>query len=33
MKIFDLKMTAKKPDIIESWDITAKDPVFLVYLK
>lgn len=33
MQMFDLKMTAKKPDIIESWDITAKDPVFLVFLK
>lgn len=33
MKIFDLKMAAKRPDMIEAWDVTAKDPLFLVTMK
>jgi len=33
MKIFDLKMFASRPDMVESWDVTAKDPLFLVELK
>ena len=33
MKIFDLKMMAKRPDMVEAWDITAKDPLFLITLK
>lgn len=33
MKIFDLKMAAKRPDMVEAWDVTAKDPLFLVTLK
>jgi len=33
MKIFDLKMFASRPDMVESWDVTAKDPLFLVQLK
>jgi hypothetical protein len=30
MKIFDLKMQAERPDLVEAWDVTAKDPVFLL---
>jgi hypothetical protein len=30
MKIFDLKMLAKRPDMIEAWDVTAADPLFLI---
>lgn len=26
MKIFDLKMNVKRPDLVEAWDATAKDP-------
>jgi len=33
MKIYDLKMLAKRADMVEAWDITAKDPEFLVILK
>lgn len=33
MKIFDLKMMAKRPDLVEAWDVTAKDPLFLVQMK
>ena len=33
MSIFDLKMAAKRPDIVDAWDVTAKDPLFLVELK
>ena len=33
LKIFDLKMLAKRPDMVESWDVTARDPLFLVTLK
>ena len=30
MSIFDLKMNAKRPDLVENWDITASDPHFLI---
>jgi splicing factor 3B subunit 2 len=30
MKIFDLKMQADRPDLVEAWDVTAKDPLFLI---
>lgn len=30
MKIFDLKMFAQRPDMVEAWDVTAKNPLFLV---
>jgi splicing factor 3B subunit 2 len=33
MKVFDLKMQVKRPDLVEAWDITAKDPLFLMELK
>ena len=33
IKIFDLKMMAKRPYMVEAWAITAKDPLFLVTLK
>jgi len=33
MKIFDLKMLAKRPDMIEAWDVTSADPLFLIQLK
>jgi hypothetical protein len=33
MKIFDLKMMAKRPDMVEAWDVTARDPLFLITLK
>ena len=33
MKVFDLKMMAKRPDMVEAWDVTAKDPQFLITLK
>jgi len=33
MKIFDLKMSVERPDLVEAWDVTAKDPVFLIECK
>lgn len=33
MSIFELKMAAKRPDIVDAWDVTAKDPFFLIELK
>ena len=33
MKVFDLKMKVKRPDMVEAWDITAKDPLFLMEMK
>ena len=33
MKIFDLKMQIKRPDLVEAWDVTAKDPLFLLECK
>lgn len=33
MKIFDLKMNVRRPDLVEAWDATAKDPLFLMEMK
>ena len=33
MIISDLKLATTKPDLVESWDITAKEPLFLIKLK
>ena len=33
MKIFDLKMQVKRPDLVEAWDVTSKDPLFLLSCK
>ena len=33
MKIFDLKMQVKRPDLVEAWDVTSKDPLFLLECK
>lgn len=33
MKVSELKMSVKRPDLVEAWDVTAKDPLFLVWLK
>jgi splicing factor 3B subunit 2 len=33
MKVFDLKMKVRRPDMVEAWDITAKDPQFLLDMK
>jgi splicing factor 3B subunit 2 len=33
MKVFDLKMKVRRPDMVEAWDITAKDPLFLLESK
>lgn len=33
MKIFDLKMQVKRPDLVEAWDVTSKDPIFLLECK
>ena len=33
MKIFDLKMQVKRPDLVEAWDVTAKDQLFLLECK
>lgn len=33
MKVFDLKMKVKRPDLVEAWDITSRDPLFLMTLK
>ena len=33
MKVSQLKQVVKRPDIVEAWDVTAQDPVFLVWLK
>lgn len=33
MKIFDLKMQVKRPDLVEAWDVTSKDPLFLLDCK
>jgi hypothetical protein len=30
MKVFDLKMQVERPDLVEAWDVTAKDPIFLL---
>lgn len=33
MKVFDLKMKVKRPDLVEAWDVTAKNPLYLLELK
>ena len=33
MKVFDLKMQVRRPDLVEAWDITTKDPLFLMDMK
>jgi splicing factor 3B subunit 2 len=33
MKVFDLKMKVRRPDMVEAWDITAHDPLFLMEMK
>jgi splicing factor 3B subunit 2 len=33
ISIFDLKMQTSRPDLVENWDVTAPDPIFLVKLK
>lgn len=33
MKVSELKQVVKRPDVVEAWDVTAKDPLFLVWLK
>jgi splicing factor 3B subunit 2 len=33
MKISELKQKTNHPEVVEAWDVTAQDPVLLVYLK
>ena len=33
MKVFDLKMKIRRPDMVEAWDVTSKDPLFLLEMK
>ena len=33
LKVAHLKAIASRPDLVEAWDITSYDPLFLVYLK
>jgi splicing factor 3B subunit 2 len=33
MKVFDLKMRVRRPDMVEAWDVTANDPNFLMDMK
>lgn len=33
MRVSELKQIVKRPDVVESWDVTSKDPLFLVWLK
>ena len=33
MKVFDLKMKTRRPDLVEAWDVTSKDPQFLMEIK
>ena len=33
MSIFDLKMRTNRPDLVDNWDVTAPDPLFLLQLK
>jgi len=33
MKVSELKQFVKRPDVVEAWDVTAQDPLFLVWLK
>jgi len=33
MKVSELKQIVKRPDLVDPWDVTAKDPLFLIWLK
>eukprot|EP00826_Nyctotherus_ovalis_P066467 TRINITY_DN9822_c0_g4_i2.p2 TRINITY_DN9822_c0_g4~~TRINITY_DN9822_c0_g4_i2.p2 ORF type:complete len:336 (-),score=134.69 TRINITY_DN9822_c0_g4_i2:68-1075(-) len=33
MKVAELKQIVKRPDVVEVWDVTATDPMFLIWLK
>ena len=33
MSVFELKMASSRPDLVEAWDVTANDPMFLLELK
>lgn len=33
LKVSQLKALVKRPDLVEFWDITSPDPLFLVHLK
>ena len=33
MKVAYLKSIVKRPDLCEGWDVTAPDPILLLYLK
>ncbi len=33
LKVAQLKALVKRPDLVEAWDITAPDPIFLCDLK
>jgi len=33
LRVAQLKALVKRPDLVEAWDITAPDPLLLVYLK
>jgi splicing factor 3B subunit 2 len=33
LKVAQLKALVKRPDLVEAWDITASDPLFLLELK
>ena len=33
LKVAQLKALVKRPDLVEAWDITAPDPLFLCELK
>ena len=33
MTLFDLKLKSRRPDLVENWDITANDPLFLLEMK
>ena len=33
MSIFELKIKSTRPDLVENWDVTAPDPLFLIKIK
>ena len=33
MKVSELKQIVKRPDVVELWDVTAPEPMFLIWLK
>ena len=33
MKVSELKQIVKRPDVVEVWDVTSNDPMFLIWLK